>query len=206
MAKHSYNYFTALEEMSEYSVKAAEKLTEVLGSYSPVKISSEIKEMHKIEHAADLKKHEMMKHLAREFITPIEREDIIALAQMIDDVTDSIEDILQNLYVFNVLKLRPEACRFADIILQCCKNLKLVMEEFKDFKKSKNIIHGIIEINTLEEVGDDLYLESVRSLYVGCTDSIEVMAWTKTFGTFEKTCDAVEHVANGVESVIMKNS
>ena len=206
MAKHSYNYFDSLAEMSNYSVKAAEKLTEVLDNFSPVKISGEIVEIHKIEHAADEKKHELMKNLAREFITPIEREDIITLAQMIDDVTDSIEDILQILYIFNVLKLRHEAKQFAEIILTCCKNLKEVMDEFKDFKKSRTIIKGIIEINRLEETGDDLYLQSVRNLYVGSTDPIELMVWTRTLGAFEKACDAVEHVANAVESVIMKNS
>lgn len=152
------------------------------------------------------KKHELMKNLAKEFITPIEREDIVTLAQMIDDVTDSIEDVLQKMYIFNVIKLRPEALEFTNLITDCCKMLVEVMAEFNNFKKSKTIIKSIVEINALEEKGDVLYLESVRKLYVESTDAVELMVWTTIFDAFEKTCDAIEHVANAVESVIMKNS
>ena len=206
MSKRDYNYFKALEEMSVFSVRAAEKLCEILLSYNPTKVVQEVKEIHKIEHAEDEKKHELMKNLVKEFITPIEREDIVTLAQMLDDVTDSIEDIVQKLYIFNVLKLRKEAIDFTNVISECCKMLVEVMAEFNNFKKSKTIKNSIVKINELEEKGDDLYLESVRRLYVESTDAAELMVWTIIFDAFEKTCDAIEHVANAVESVIMKNS
>ena len=206
MSKRDYNYFKALEEMSVFSVRAAEKLCEILLSYNPTKVVQEVKEIHKIEHAEDEKKHELMKNLVKEFITPIEREDIVTLAQMLDDVTDSIEDIVQKLYIFNVLKLRKEAIDFTNVISECCKMLVEVMAEFNNFKKSKTIKNSIVKINELEEKGDDLYLESVRRLYVESTDAAELMVWTIIFDAFEKTCDAIEHLANAVESVIMKNS
>lgn len=206
MSKRDYNYFKALEEMSVYSVKAAEKLCEILSSYKPTKVVQEVKEIHKIEHSEDEKKHELMKNLVKEFITPIEREDIVTLAQMLDDVTDSIEDIVQKLYIFNVTKLRKEAIDFTNLIAECCKMLVEVMAEFNNFKKSKTIKDSIVKINEIEEKGDELYLESVRRLYVESTDAAELMVWTIIFDSLEKTCDAIEHVANAVESVIMKNS
>ena len=206
MGKKGYNYFKALEEMSVFSVSAAEKLNEILAQYNPTKVVQEVKEIHKIEHAADELKHELMKNLAKEFITPIEREDIIMVAQMVDDVTDSIEDIFQKMYIFNVLKLRPEALAFTGLIVDCTKMLVEVMAEFENFKKSKTIINSIVNINEIEEKGDVLYLESIRKLYVESTDAVELMVWTTIFDAFEKTCDGIEHVANAVESVIMKNS
>lgn len=206
MGKRDYNYFKALEEMSGFSVKAAEKLCEILSNYNPTKVMQEISELHKIEHAEDEKKHELMKKLVKEFITPIEREDIVTLAQMLDDVTDAIEDVVQKMYIFNVVKLRPEAVDFINLISDCCKVLVEVMTEFNNFKKSKTIKNGIVRINELEEKGDELYLKSVRRLYVESTDAAELMVWTTIFDAFEKTCDSIEHVANAVESVIMKNS
>ncbi|MEG0017394.1 MAG: DUF47 family protein, partial [Hydrogenoanaerobacterium sp.] len=102
--------------------------------------------------------------------------------------------------------MRPEALKFTDVILKCCITLKTVMEEFRNFRKSTTIQASIIEINRLEEVGDALYSTAMRELYLNCTNPIEIIAWTQTLDCFEKCCDACEHVANVVESVIMKNS
>jgi uncharacterized protein Yka (UPF0111/DUF47 family) len=147
-----------------------------------------------------------MKRLIREFLPPIEREDIMSIAQEIDDVTDAIEDVLIRIYMFNITSVRKEAHDFSNIIVRCCDALKNTMEEFVHFRKSDSIHKAIVEINYLEEEGDRLYTEAVHNLYTNCKDPIEIMAWTETFERFEKCCDACEQVANEVESVIMKNS
>ena len=162
--------------------------------------------LHGIEHAADMGKHDMMNRLAREFISPIEREDIIELGQEIDNVTDSIEDVLMGIYMYNIQTIRPEALDFVDVIVQCCNALKKTMEDFQNFRKSTTIHDSIVEINRLEEVGDRLYTEAVRSLYLNCQDPIETVSWTEIFDRLESCCDACEHVAHVVESVVMKNT
>ena len=79
-------------------------------------------------------------------------------------------------------------------------------EDFQNFRKSTTIHDSIIEINRLEEVGDRMYTEAVRNLYLNCKDPVEIVAWTKIFDRLELCCDACEHVANAVEGVMMKNS
>ena len=204
--KHDYNYFDTFVSMVEFSCSAAKNLHETLTNYDAGKLPETLPAIHKIEHAADEKKHEMMKRLVTEFITPIEREDIISLAQEIDDVTDAIEDVLMKMYMFNVTEIRKEALAFSDLIVKCCVEMKKTMEEFCNFKKSSVIHQSIVQINHLEEEGDKLYMDAVRTLYTTCTDPVEIMTWTETFDRFEKCCDACEDVANDVESVIMKNS
>lgn len=165
-----------------------------------------MKEIHVIEHRADTEKHEMMKKLVREFITPIEREDIIELAQQIDEVTDKIEDVLMRLYMFRIFTLREEALGFSSVIVQCCDALKQAMKELHNFHKSATIHDHIVEVNKLEEDGDKLYMEAVHTLYATSKDPVEIMTWVELFDRFEKCCDACEHVANVIESIIMKNS
>jgi len=162
--------------------------------------------MHNIEHAADLKKHDMMDKLLKEFITPIERGDIAELAHEIDNVTDAIEDILARIYMFNITSMRREALDFANVIIKNCNELKGLMKEFRNYKKSQEIQKLIVNINGLEEEGDKLYIMSIRNLYTTSKDPIELMTWTDTFKYFERCCDACETAANVVESVIMKNS
>lgn len=203
---NSYNYFDGFVKMVGRSCKAAAILEQTMTNYNPAEISQKMVEMHDIEHAEDLDKHEMMRALVKEFIPPIEREDIMSLAQELDDVTDTIEDVLIRLYMFNIQEIRAEAIDFCKVIIKCCDALKKVVEEFANFKKSKTIHEYIVEINHLEEEGDKIYTDAVRRLYVESGDATEILKWRETFDRLEKCCDACEDVADVIESVIMKNS
>lgn len=204
--KKGNDYFEMLSELVDYSCSAANLLYDTLLNFEVNKIENKIEEMHKIEHSADLKKHDMMDKLLKEFITPIERGDIAELAHEIDNVTDAIEDILARIYMFNITSMRKEALDFANVIIKNCNELKGLMKEFRNYKKSQEIQKLIVNINGLEEEGDKLYIMSIRNLYTTSKDPIELMTWTDTFKYFERCCDACETAANVVESVIMKNS
>jgi len=204
--KNEFNYFDGFVKLSEYCCDAAKMLDEILNDFNADTLQEKMKHMHNIEHTADLEGHEITRKLAREFITPIEREDIVMLLHEIDDITDCIEDILLHMYMYNVKTIREDALRFSKIILQGCEELKETFEEFKNFRKSKEIHNKIVHINKLEEDGDNLYTEAVRRLHMTSDNAVELMTWTAAFDRLEKCCDAFEEAANVVESIIMKNS
>ena len=206
MAKKKNEYFDELTELVGYSCEAGEYLHNFFKEFDLMQIDERKEAMHKIEHTADGRKHEMMQKLMREFITPIEREDIMQLAQEIDEVTDRIEDVFLRIYMYNIQTLRPDALTFSHTIFNCCKALKMAVQELYLYKKPDKISPYIIQVNSLEEEGDKLYMEAVRRLYLEESDPITIMAWTETFNRMERCCDACEHAANVVESVIMKNS
>lgn len=204
--KNDFDYFDGFIKLAEYSYEAAKLLDETLQNFDTDTLQEKMKIMHEIEHEADLEGHEITRRLAKEFITPIEREDIIMLIHEIDDVTDCIEDVLLHMYMYNVKEIPVDVVKFSKIILSACKELIDTFKEFKNFKKSKEIHTKIIRINRLEEEGDNLYTESVRKLHVTRHDAIEIVTWTIAYNRLEKCCDACEEAANVVESIIMKNS
>lgn len=204
--KGDNNYFSTFVDLVKYSCDAAALLTEIVNNYDADELKDKMKQMHDIEHAGDVERHIMIKKLAKEFITPIEREDIVALADSIDNVTDTIEDVLMRMYMFNITSMREDAIKLAAIIEKCCAALKKALEEFYNFRKS-HTLHGlIIEINRLEEEGDELFKEATRRLYVEVRDPIEVLGWDQVLHYMEKCCDACEDVSDVIESVMMKNS
>lgn len=200
------DYFSMLAELTDYSCSAASLLNETIGEFHVSQLGERTKEMHEIEHAADLKKHDMINKLAKEFIPPIERGDIIEIAHHIDNVTDAIEDVLVRIYMFNISVIREEAIEFTKLILNICNETSKLMKEFRNFKKSSEINKMIIRINDLEEEGDRLYTEGIRNFYTTILDPIKLITWKDTFEYFEKCCDACESVADVVEGVIMKNT
>ncbi|MEG2361254.1 MAG: DUF47 family protein [Christensenella sp.] len=204
--KHDFDYFGAFVTLADYACSASTILSDTLHHFNPDTAEESMNRIHEIEHSADDAKHKLMKVLIREFLPPIEREDITTLAQKIDDVTDAVEDVMVKIYTFNIREMRPEALEFMDIIVACYSSLKKAMEEFRNFKKSPILSDCIIEINALESDGDQLYTRAMRDLHVKSKDPIEIMVWSKTFNYFEGCCDACEDVANMLESIIMKNS
>jgi len=204
--KKDSNYFATFVELVNYSCEAARLLYDIMNDYNPDELEEKMKLMHNIEHAGDVERHIMMKKLAKEFITPIEREDIIAMADAIDNVTDYIEDVLMRMYMFNIRTIREDALTMAGIIVRCCESLREALREFHNFRKSPTLHNLIVEINRMEEEGDELFVKATRKLYVSGKDPIEVYGWGRTLHYMEICCDACEDAANIIESIVMKNS
>ncbi len=199
-------YFNTFISSVDCACQAAAILDETLRNFKPEELGDRIRVIHEVENAADCKKHALMEVLAKAFITPIEREDIILLSQNIDDLVDMIEDVLIRLYCNNIQTIRPDALQVSGLIVKGCAAVKTVMEEFADFKRAKNLRQHIINVNTLEEEADQLFIQNIRQLHVSCADPMEVFAWHELYRYLEHCMDACEHVADIVESVVMKNS
>lgn len=205
MAKKNNPYFNGFITSADMANQAATYLETALTAYDPAVLASQRTEMHAIERAQDDLRHNLMEQLAKEFVTPIDREDIIQLTNALDDVTDHIDDILIRLYMYNVQTLRPPALQFAALITRCCSALQKAMGEFSAFRKSSVLAQYLIDINALEEEGDALYVEAMRDLYAHETDAIAITAWSQIYDCLENCCDACEQVADLIEIVVMKN-
>lgn len=205
LTKDSF-YFDTFVTLVDYSCQAARLMETILKDFHVDKVEEQLKQMHEIEHAADIEKHVVMKKLVREFITPIEREDIMNMAQQIDDVTDTIEDVLMRMYMFNVTYVTEDAIKMMNIISRCCDALKEALGEFEHFRKSKKLHDLLVEVNSLEEEGDRMYTAMVHRLYVESKDPLVTVAWTRIYDVMERCCDACEDVAEVIEEVILKNS
>lgn len=206
MAKGDKFYFENFAASTALSKEAAGYLVNCLENYDPDKLQQMLEQMHKIEHSADMKKHEMNEALAKAFVTPVDREDLDMLSHQLDDVTDKIEEILQKFYIYNIRTINPSAVVFAKKIVRSCELLCELMEEFESFKRSKKIHSLIVEMNDVEEECDKLYLSSVRELTKNPTDALVTIFWHEIYNCLEACADACEHVSECVGTVIMKNT
>lgn len=204
--KKDGNYFETFVELASYSCKAADLLKNIMNNFNAELLPQKMKEMHEIEHGGDEARHKMIQKLSKEFITPIEREDIMAMGDAIDTVTDTIEDVLMRMYMYNIKHVTDYALKMTDVIVKCCNSLKTALDEFYNFRRSTKLHDLVVEVNRFEEEGDALFMEATRKLYVESQDYKELVAWDTTYHYLEKCCDACEDVANAIENVIMKNS
>lgn len=197
-------YFRNMAECVDLAEEAVNYVLDSLNNFDPEVLPVKIREIHEIEQRGDSKKHELVKRVSEAFITPIEREDIIAISDILDDIIDDVEDILIQIYVSNVRELRYDIVPGIENLQRCIGSLKKVLLEFPNFRKSESIQQLIIDVNHYEEQGDKRFMDSMVRLYR--EDSIEpVVRWKAVYQCIEDSMDRCEDAADTVQSVIMKN-
>lgn len=203
----NYDYFEYFVKNVGFACQAAACLHESLSEFDPTLFRSRVARMHEIENRADDEKHEMMTRLIHEFLPPIDREDIVELAHNLDDVVDSIDDVLLRVDMYCLTEIRPEVLEFTRLIVHCCEELQNVMLEFKNFKNSTKIRDAMVTVNSIESEGDKLHSDCIRALYQNETiDAKVLLAWSSIYEDLEMCLDACEKATDVIESVIMKNS
>lgn len=207
-SKSKLDYFQAFKQQADFAVKEADVLIEVIENFTTAEaIKAELPRAHSIEHSADEVYYQILAAVDVDFITPIEREDIIALAQSLDDVVDSIEDIVQHFYMFDVHFMHEDAIKLAQLIRKGCVALRDCMEDFGNFKKSDEFKAGIHVANEVEETADSLFVEISHGLFTAESDHpMRAMVWMEIFRRMERATDRCMEVADTMSSIVLKNS
>ncbi len=200
------DYFQCLVEMAKYSLAEAQLLKETISSFDEKTLAENIKKMHQLEHSCDMLKHEMTSALVKEFLPPIDREDLFELSHVTDELTDKVESVLIFFYMANITSLRDDTMSFVDLIIESCQHAVQMMNEFHNFRRSVTLKEHIIKINDLEEQGDRLYMEAVRRLSCSSESTRTIIEWRDVYRNFEACFDAAEKIADTIESAMMKNA
>ena len=122
--------------MAECSHQAAIQLDEMMHNFTDV--SRKADEIHDTEHKGDRMLHELVRALNIAFITPIDREDLIAIGHGIDSITDSIEDVANLFDMFSINKVETPALAMSELAKDITRALAEAVREFEQFRSSKS--------------------------------------------------------------------
>ena len=201
------DYFGLFEKGIEISNKAAKTLQAALAD-SEIN-EDEIHKLKEIEHEGDRLVHVASKLISDAFITPIERPDMMNMVASIEALTDSIDDIANQIYMMHIEKKDDVTDKFVGLIIQACEELTKMMSLFKQFKKKQEPIHkSSILVNHIEEEGDTLFMNAVRNLFdpANPAETFDIIRKKNLYSSFEDALDCCEDVADIVESIIISNT
>ncbi len=196
-------FFDLFVETAEMACIAAKKLDDLTKNYCDV--NAKVQAIEEVEHDCDQSVHDIIEQLNKSFVTPIDREDVNQIAKELDNITDSIESTAHRFKMFNVKNITEEAKILSGLIVTCTQELKEVMLELKHMKTSKTLTKKIIEVNRIEDEGDDIFRAAITTLFANEKDAVAVIKWKEIYELLENTLDACEDVANIVEGVVMKH-
>lgn len=197
-------FFDLFIEYSEIILKSGEMLKAYIED--PSSTEEKFKAIKDVEHKGDEMLHVILGELGDSFITPIDREDIHAIGNNMDDILDFVEQTASRYVMYNVKSSRQQAVVMADLVIQATKEIKTVMTEFKNMKKNNNLTKGIDKINAIENEGDVTFRSAVRELFDNKESTLEIIVWKDIYECLENILDACEDVANIVEGVVMKHA
>ncbi|MDP2921047.1 MAG: DUF47 family protein [Candidatus Omnitrophota bacterium] len=199
-----FNFFDLFDKQVDYAVKAADYFKELTAKGA---VSEEaLKKMEDIEHEGDEVAHDIIEHLNKTFITPFDREDIHALAKELDDIIDMINTIVSRLRIYKLTSVDKNLINFASVISESVNAVAGAVKGMRHMKNSKIIQELCVEINRLENVGDEMRDNVLAELFEKCKDPITVIKLKEIYQDAETVLDVCEDVTHVVGSILLKQA
>jgi uncharacterized protein len=199
-APREREFFDLFEEAGSNIVRAAELLERMLQQWPD---HGELgRDIVVCEQEGDRITHDIIQRLNVTFVTPIDREDIYALASALDDIVDYIEEVSDFLGLYRIEAPMDQATEMARILHQSARAIAGAIPRLRSFK---DIHHFTVEVNRLENDGDRVLREALASLFERGIDPMLVIRWKDIFERLEDAIDSTETAANILEGIVIKN-
>jgi len=162
-------------------------------------------EIKEVEDKGDSITHDIVKLLNATFVTPLDREDILTMASRIDDVIDRIDAAAARLLLFRIKSPTDKAREITRILCLACEQVSQALVHFRR-RRFAQVATACVEINRLENEGDEVLRQALEELFGGGFETLDVMKWKELYETLEEAIDRCEDVSNVLETVALKNA
>jgi uncharacterized protein len=196
-------YFVLFEEAARNITEGALLLQDMVRDFTHVE--EKAGKIRSVEERGDEITFQIISRLGKSFITPIEREDIFAIARQLDDIVDFIDATSSRLASYAIAETTEAAGQFCDLILLASRELEKLMALLHR-KNVEQIRLPKAAINKVESEADKLLRQVVGRLFTSGQDALTVIKWKEIYETLEEVTDRLEGLANLIEGIIVKNT
>jgi|SRR3990172_1222731 len=159
-----------------------------------------------LEHKGDSITHRIMEELHLTFVTPMDREDIVALAHSLDDMVDFMEGAGGTLVLYKIQSLTPFAVRLMDLILRIAEEVATAVPKLRHRRMLKSVLRHCVEINRLENEADDVLRSALAELFDNGADAIRIIKWREIYEQLEGSTDRGEDISDVLEGLVLKHA
>lgn len=204
-------FFKKEDQFSVYLKEISENLVESTNYFAEYKLQS-VEDLHdffqvikEYENKGDSLVHKVIHNLNKVFITPIEREDILALAMNMDDVLDGLESAAAMFDMYEISQADTYMVQFVEAIQLSVIEIDKAVDLLNQKKLLPMREHAIL-IKDYESKCDVIRRESIRHLFQTEKNPIRIIKYKEIYEELEEIADYCQDVANTFEAIIMKNA
>lgn len=203
LASKEDKFYELFQKTTETVYATVKKLDEIMQQHSVAAEDGEA--MHKLEHEADAFTAMIIDRLNSTFITPLDREDIYTLAQVLDDIVDFAQGTVERMILYRTAKPSVGAQELVHLLVRAAEKIRTAFACLNNihFKKSE-LLTATEEIYQLESAGDKIYRHEVARLFEHEKDPIEIIKWKEILEHIETTLDHCESLADLLKGVVLK--
>lgn len=161
-------------------------------------------QIHNLEHDGDQISHLIYNEINRVFVTPLDREDILALTSSLDNVIDLIHGSASTITTHNVKRITPIAKEFSEIIVSSTKLVAQTLPRLRNRRGFSHVSKAIVRLNELENEADDLLRKGLAQLFKNSKNPIDVLRWKDIYEIMEDVTDQTEDIANILRNLVTK--
>lgn len=159
-----------------------------------------------LKHRGSGLEREITQKLNSTFITPIDREDIQALAAMLNRITKKIVQAFMNLNVYRITIFTEEMRQQAKTIMNATEELKRSVALLKTISKTKEITASHEAMKEIETFGDNILYRAMDNLFSGDFKAIEVIKLRDIYKDLESALDKCFSVSDAILNIALKNN
>jgi len=196
-------FFDLFQESTRNLRETTELLKDLIEDYQDVDLK--VRRIRDREHEGDEVTHAIIRRLNTSFITPMDREDIYQLATALDDVLDAVDAVADLFLLHGIEAPLSQMKEQVDVLLRAAEQTEQAMRHLPKMDRERLQPYWV-EINTLENEGDQIYRHAVAELFSGEHRAMDVLRWKEVIENLEEALDGLENVANIVESIVLKNA
>jgi len=198
------DFFGLFAQHAALTVEGAKEMQRLVqGGQNTHVLTARIRE---IEHETDVITHACVERLHKTFITPFDRDDIHRLITRMDDVMDYIESAAVAVMLYELTEMTQPARELADVLVRSTEAVAIAVDGLKNVKHSDVILKACIEVNRLENEGDEILRNALAGLFRGAQDPLLVLKWKEVYEALENATDRCEDVANIIEGVVLEHA
>jgi uncharacterized protein Yka (UPF0111/DUF47 family) len=200
----NYLFYDLFEQSARNLVTAAEAMVDLMEHFENVDMKTA--RMKELEHVGDSIIHEIVEELHKTFVTPLDREDITALAQNMDDVMDYMEGATTAICIYGIRRPTAAACSVADLVRLQTVQVEKALPKLRQRSQLRSVLEECVEVHRLENEADSLFLDAMARLFEEEPSAVEIIKWREIYDQLEQATDSCEHVANVLEGIVLKHA
>jgi uncharacterized protein len=194
-------FFNLFDEAGTNILRAAELLSQLMKSWPDA--GGLGRDILICEQEGDRITHDIIHRLNTTSVTPIDREDIFALASVLDDVVDYTEEAADFMGLYNIEAPMEQALQLTSLLEDACRNISQALSRLRGLP---DLNHYFVEVNRIENEADRVTREALASLFRNGIDPMVVIRWKDIFERLEQAVDSCETAANILEGIIVKHA
>jgi len=200
-------FYDQFLSQSRLAVKASSVLRSAVESGGG-RVAEAAGELRELERKGDDLEHEVFRRLHKTFITPIDPEDVQAIASALDRVLGGIEALGYRLNAYGFTQIPKRMQDLARVLEECTKALDAIFERLNEhgLEEQDPLTEQCARVNELENQSQTIVREGVTEAFAREKDPIELMKMNAIFEHFEMAGDRCEDVADLISNVLAKKS